>query len=431
MSNTKVNIIFGSALALITLIIISYETCAQGLRLPPNGCRLLDLEKKINQNEAKIDTVYNRIARDNQIKDVVNFIAQERPKNIWETRRVSKPSFRFDRTNCDRFSDASWEETLKDMLRIVEIELEQALAKEKSYASQRPGVEVLARQKTNNGIATVKNEPAESPIIDIRKSDPAGAGAPSATPEQPRPKPVAQKIDIEHLDPNFGSKSVFFKGKDYVCVIVNPRSESYGIDFLWKDRNWQTLGSFGKAIDHLKSQQKTPVMLMNAGIFDENRAPLGLFYSNTKKIRKLNNKNGEGNFYLEPTGVFSINKNGTAKVITKNAYLANLADTINIRNATQSGPMLVINGDIHPEFRENSVNLTTRNGVGTLPDGRIVFAISKEPVNLYEFSQLFLIGFGCKNALYLDGTISKIYLPQLKLQSIGGDFAGMIAVYKK
>lgn len=439
----KVNLLFGCLLTIITSI-ISYKSCAQGLRLPPNGCRLLDLEKEIDKFETKIDTVFFRIARNNQITDVSYFLAKERPTNIWVKCKIKKPSTLINRENCDQYADANWEEVLKDMHRMVEINLEHAQGMERASVANKQNATVLApmqpRQKPY-GDATPpsgKSEPEEIPILDLSKpaGNPAGTspaptvGNPVATTESPRAKPVVKKIDIEQLDRNFGYKSAFFKGKDYKCVVVNPRSESYGIDFLWRDWSGKVLGSFGRAQEYLKSQKKTPVMLMNAGIFDERRAPLGLFYSNAKKIRKLNTKKGEGNFFLEPTGVFIINKNGMARVITKEAYLDNLADTVNIRHATQSGPMLVIDGVIHPEFRENSLNQTIRNGVGILPDGRIVFIISTEPVNLYEFAQIFRDGLGCKNALYLDGAISKLYLPQLKLQSLGGDFAGMIAVYK-
>ncbi|MCE3260121.1 MAG: hypothetical protein K0S12_1762, partial [Bacteroidetes bacterium] len=97
--------------------------------------------------------------------------------------------------------------------------------------------------------------------------------------------------------------------------------------------------------------------------------------------------------------------------------------------ATQSGPMLVINGKLHPDFREGSKNLNIRNGVGILPDGKILFAISKVPVNFFDFAMYFKKK-GCKNALYLDGFVSRAYLPEKDWQQTDGDFGVIIAVTK-
>ena len=64
----------------------------------------------------------------------------------------------------------------------------------------------------------------------------------------------------------------------------------------------------------------------------------------------------------------------------------------------------------------------------------MVFAISETPVNFHTFARLFRDRIGCRNALYLDGTISQFYDQ--------GDFfgppvfmtkpyAGMFAVFEK
>lgn len=433
----KVNLLFGCLLTIITSI-ISYKSCAQGQRPLSNGCRLLEMEDEINQFEKQIEEIYSRIDQSNDRSRAEN--DKEKPASVWKENegKVRKPSAYLRHDNCQNRNIPEHEYILDAFLEEVKNRLKTAREKESNLVNNRSAVTIHSPMRsTPPPLAQPiykELEEIPTPLLGLPQTGKSEADTAAEkfknTPAIPKPKPVVKKIDIEQLDQNFGYRSAFFKGKDYKCVVVNPRSESYGIDFLWRDRNEKVLGSFGRAYDFLKSQKKTPVMLMNAGIFDERHAPLGLFYSNTKKIRKLNTKKGEGNFFLEPSGVFIINRNGTARVITKEAYLGNLADTINIRHATQSGPMLVINGDVHPEFRENSLNQTIRNGVGILPDGRIVFIISTEPVNLYEFAQIFRDGLGCKNALYLDGTISKLYLPQLNMQPLSGDFSGIIAVYK-
>ena len=98
--------------------------------------------------------------------------------------------------------------------------------------------------------------------------------------------------------------------------------------------------------------------------------------------------------------------------------------------ATQSGPMLLVDGEVHPEFKDGSANINIRNGIGILPNGGVVFSISNQPVNLYDFAMHFK-NKGCKNALYLDGFVSKMYLPSAgKAGSERDRFGVMIAVVK-
>ena len=96
--------------------------------------------------------------------------------------------------------------------------------------------------------------------------------------------------------------------------------------------------------------------------------------------------------------------------------------------ATQSGPLLVVNGVLHPAFREESVNRHFRNGVGVTRDGKAVFAISQGLVTFHEFATLFRDVLGCDNALYLDGALSAVYAPDQGQNFLGGDFVGILAV---
>lgn len=91
--------------------------------------------------------------------------------------------------------------------------------------------------------------------------------------------------------------------------------------------------------------------------------------------------------------------------------------------------MLVIDGAIHPAFKQGSANLNIRNGVGILPDGKIIFAMSRQEINLYDFAQYFQ-SLGCKNALYLDGFVSRTYLPEKNWTQTDGNFGVIIGVTK-
>ena len=88
--------------------------------------------------------------------------------------------------------------------------------------------------------------------------------------------------------------------------------------------------------------------------------------------------------------------------------------------------MLVIDSVMHSKFMKGSKNLNIRNGVGILPDGKVLFAMSKKKINFYDFASYFM-SLGCKNALYLDGAVSKTYLPEKNWVTKGGNFGVIIS----
>jgi uncharacterized protein YigE (DUF2233 family) len=149
----------------------------------------------------------------------------------------------------------------------------------------------------------------------------------------------------------------------------------------------------------------------NAGMFQPDSRPVGLLVQDGEEKSPLNLKDGTGNFYMKPNGVFVINEKHEARIVESGDYVALLtAPTW----ATQSGPLLVHGGDMGPDFMDDSKNRKIRSGVGVRQDGMIVFALSRGPVNFYDFAQLFLTRLKCPNALFLDGDISAFYVPGAK-----------------
>jgi uncharacterized protein YigE (DUF2233 family) len=195
------------------------------------------------------------------------------------------------------------------------------------------------------------------------------------------------------------------------------------VRLYWKDDNGNLLGNLGKLRAFTEQHKQRLVFAMNGGMYMEDRAPLGLFIQEGKTIRSLNKARSSGNFFLQPNGVFYINNSGKG-TICKTADFRNRKD---IQYATQSGPMLVINGNIHPAFKKGSANLNIRNGVGILSDGRMIFAMSKKAVSLYDFAEYFK-NKGCRNALYLDGFVSRTYYPAINWKQVDGYFGVMIGV---
>lgn len=162
---------------------------------------------------------------------------------------------------------------------------------------------------------------------------------------------------------------------------------------------------------------------MNGGMYMEDFSPLGLYIENQKTYRALNKKSGKGNFYMQPNGVFYITTKKEAGVCTSSEF----EKKQNVSYATQSGPMLLVNGVVHSAFTKGSSNLNIRNGVGILPEGKIIFAMSKVPVNFYDFAEFFKDQ-GCKNALILDGFVSRTYLPSKNWIQTDGNFGVMIGI---
>jgi uncharacterized protein YigE (DUF2233 family) len=167
----------------------------------------------------------------------------------------------------------------------------------------------------------------------------------------------------------------------------------------------------------------------NAGIFTPEYVPGGLLVTDGQELVPLNLNSGSGNFHLTPNGVFLVREDGTAAVVNSTAYLPD-----GVRFATQSGPALVLDGAIHPEFREGSSNIARRNGVGVTQDGKtVLLAISNEWVNLHDFATLFRDTLGAPNALYLDGQISGLWVQGggRDLDLIFGPYAGVITAHQR
>lgn len=207
-----------------------------------------------------------------------------------------------------------------------------------------------------------------------------------------------------------------------ISKIVDLQKEE--IRFYWKDNEGNILGNFENLTSFTKKNNKKLIFAMNGGMYKKDFSPQGLYIENKMEKQKIDTTSGTGNFYLKPNGVFYISKQ-IASIVKTNEFRNKDVDF-----ATQSGPMLVIDGIIHPDFLESSKNLNIRNGVGVLPNGKVIFAISKEKINFYNFANYFK-KLGCKNALYLDGFVSRIYLPEKNINQKDCNFGVMIGVLEK
>ena len=168
-------------------------------------------------------------------------------------------------------------------------------------------------------------------------------------------------------------------------------------------------GSFRDVDEALGAEGKALGFAMNAGMYHRDLAPVGLYVEDGVEVSKIITSDGPGNFGLLPNGVFCIGED--FRVMESRAFKKAKPDC---RYATQSGPMLVIKGKLHPKFLPGSDSTYVRNGVGVSEDGtRAVFAISNDRVNFHSFARLFRDELGLPDALYFDGNISRLYAPGL------------------
>ena len=176
------------------------------------------------------------------------------------------------------------------------------------------------------------------------------------------------------------------------------------------------LGGFSAVESALAAQGKRLAFAMNGGMYHPDRRPVGLYVEDGRELAPLVEGPGPGNFGMEPNGVFCVRDDGFAVLATPDYARTRPA----CRFATQSGPMLVTNGALHPRFIEGSDSRFVRNGVGVSPDGQTAFfAISGRPVSFHRFARFFRDGLGARDALYLDGKVSRLYAPSLGRRDLG------------
>ena len=224
----------------------------------------------------------------------------------------------------------------------------------------------------------------------------------------------AGAVSCDHLD---------YLGTSYTVCEVTPVTEELRLFHV--DEGGHLLGSFG-AVEEAVAPARL-AFAMNAGMYHDDRSPVGHYVEDGVEKMRVIPDAGPGNFGMLPNGIFCIREDQALVIETRDYLAARPA----CRHATQSGPMLVIDGQIHPRFIPGSDSRYIRNGVGTSADGsRAVFAISNEVVNFHDFASLFRDALDLPNALYFDGNVSRLHAPDLGRSDAGfamGPIVGVVA----
>lgn len=165
--------------------------------------------------------------------------------------------------------------------------------------------------------------------------------------------------------------------------------------------------SFAKLEAALGGKAPKVRFAMNGGMFDEQGRAIGLLVEDGRQLHAINRRKGGGNFHLMPNGVFLVRKDGKAAVLTSDRY----KPSSDIAFATQSGPMLLIDGKLHPKFDADGESRLIRNAVGIAPDGTPTFVISEDAVSFGKLARFYRDRLKAKNALFLDGSVSSLWDP--------------------
>jgi uncharacterized protein YigE (DUF2233 family) len=207
----------------------------------------------------------------------------------------------------------------------------------------------------------------------------------------------------------------------FTTIRVDLRTDR--LELFLRDDAGNAFKRFDRLRSWLASKDRRLRFAMNAGMFQPDLSPVGLLVRDGHEISPLNLSDGAGNFFMKPNGVFFVSEAGPG--IVESAEYPSLAQ--NVRLATQSGPLLVRNGVLHPAINAASTSRLIRNGVGVSGD-TIIFVISDQPVNFYEMATYFRDELRCPDALYLDGVVSSLYSADLGRDDSNTDLGPIIGV---
>lgn len=222
---------------------------------------------------------------------------------------------------------------------------------------------------------------------------------------------------------------------DDICIVRTFDGSRFSVCFydpgtcdlrlVQADDHGVALRDFTRLTAYLGPRAKSVRFAMNAGMFDASGTPIGLYIEDGVARHPLNSGDGDGNFYLKPNGVFFVAADGRAGIETSEAFASRASPPL---WATQSGPMLVIDGAFNPHISPNGTSTYVRNAVGVHKDGTAVFIISEEPVSFGRLARFLRDGLNCTDALYLDGAVSSLWVPSQNRRDDRAKLGPMIVV---
>ena len=199
-------------------------------------------------------------------------------------------------------------------------------------------------------------------------------------------------------------ESVTFETVALTHCIANPAQHRIEMANLGKDKQpFGSLASFAASVD-----PTTIAFAINGGMYGDDLKPIGYYVQNGERLKELNRGEGDGNFYMKPNGVF-FGTGNKWQVLGSNTFFNTVGDRPGF--GTQSGPLLLVDGKLHPEVQDDGPSKAIRNAVGVDARGKAHFVISDAPVSFGQLARYYRDVLKVKNALYLDGAISSLWDP--------------------
>lgn len=221
----------------------------------------------------------------------------------------------------------------------------------------------------------------------------------SANPTSPLPSPTPSLA----AGPS-ACKQVTFEDIPLTHCIADPAQHRIAMANLGADKQpFGSLAAFAASVD-----PGTIAFAVNGGMYGDDLKPIGYYVENGERITELNRGTGTGNFYMKPNGVF-FGSGGTWRVLGSNTFFETVGDRPEF--GTQSGPLLLNEGKLHPEIQDNGPSRAIRNGVGVDAMGRAHFVMSGAPISFGQLARYFRDDVKVAEALYLDGAVSSLWDP--------------------
>ncbi len=250
---------------------------------------------------------------------------------------------------------------------------------------------------------------ALAPLLMLSACGEQAEGEPAVTVNLGNPDPAIaaeQEPDVKAPEPQVASacKPATFEGVTLTHCIADPAK--HRIDMALAPRSgddFGTLKGWAKGVD-----ASTVAFAMNGGMYGDDLRAVGYFVSGSDRLSELDTGSGDGNFYLKPNGVF-YGSGGEWRILSSDVFLRTVGTRPQF--GTQSGPMLVIDGKLHPEITENGPSRQIRNAVGVDGKGVAHFVISEAPLSFGQLARYYRDELKVANALYLDGNVSSLWDP--------------------
>ena len=262
-------------------------------------------------------------------------------------------------------------------------------------------------------LAGCQPEPAGEPVARVQVGD---------APASVTPSPAASAGIDSAVES--ACRSIIFENAPLTdCIAVPQRHRIAAALADAGGKNFRSLSAFAAT-----RQARTIAFAVNAGMFDDDGDPIGYFVENGDRLHTLNTSDGEGNFHMVPNGVF-YGTGDSWEVRSTQDFLANVTDRPDF--GTQSGPMLVVDGKLHPEISYDGPSKAIRNGVGVDDKGRAHFVISNAPISFGKLARFYRDELKVKNALYLDGNVSQLWNPATDRIDGGAPIGPILVVERK